>query len=264
MIHSAQRACEPRLRRKRRRSRSQSVEHQVALSFRRHSATGSPSAHKGVWVGRVLPGVVCGGQRADCPDRPAQSARQPLHRASIHAAERGDPTVAATAARDRGPTQRAQTGRTGVTGSGEGRRQENQLRACALRPLQIRNRMGGTGDRAGRAKWSRPTPAAQVNAGLQRCRQPAIPRDDQRQPPRSADPCQIPAEHRPCRIVVVPQHHAGPPARQAGDGGTRIGQAPIVGEQPEAGQGTRLPSQPPGEKLQVQIRAEVQHFTTSA
>jgi hypothetical protein len=83
--------------------------------------------------------------------------------------------------------------------------------------------MGGTGDYADRPKWFRPIPASQMNAGLQCSRQPPIPPDDQRQPPRSAYPCQIPPECRPRRIVVVPQDHTGPPARQAGNGGTRIG-----------------------------------------
>jgi hypothetical protein len=144
-----------------------------------------------------------GGQRPDRPDRPAQAARQPLHCAAVHPAERGNSLASPTAARNCGPTKRAQTGRAGVTGSREGRRQENQLRARALRPLQIPNRMGRTGDGADRAKWFRPIPTTQVNAGLQCSRQPPIPRDDQRKPPCSADPCQIPAERHPCRIVVV-------------------------------------------------------------
>jgi hypothetical protein len=76
-----------------------------------------------------------------------------------------------------------------------------------------------------------------MHPGPQRRRQPDIARDHEDQPPFPADPRQAVAEGRTISVGVVPQNHPGPPARQGGGGGARIGQAVGVGEQPQAREG---------------------------
>ena len=72
-------------------------------------------------VGRASPlGVVVA---ASAPIAPIARHKRQGNRFTVRpsiAAERGDPTAAATSARNCGPTKRAQTGRANVTGSGEG------------------------------------------------------------------------------------------------------------------------------------------------
>jgi hypothetical protein len=77
--------------------------------------------------------------------------------------------------------------------------------------------------------------AAQVNAGLQRRRQPRIARHHQNKPPLPADPREVSSKHPPSQIGVMPQNHPRSAARQGGNGGAGIGQAPVVREQPKAG-----------------------------
>ena len=171
--------------------------------------------------------------------------------------------AAATAARDRGPTQRAQTGRAGVTGSGEGGRQENQVRARSLCSLQFLNRMGGTGDHAGWAKRFRPVSAAQVNASFQ-APPPAAPppattsasrrarqiRARSRPRPPAPDRCRAAAPLRPCP-------GAGRATAARGSGRRRSS----VNSQ-RRGRERRLAAQPPGEKLQVHRRGRSRQIRT--
>jgi hypothetical protein len=77
--------------------------------------------------------------------------------------------------------------------------------------------------------------AAQVNAGLQRRRQPRIARYHQNKPPLPAYPREVSSQHRPPQIGVMPQNYPRSAARQRGDGGAGIGQAPVVSEQPKTG-----------------------------
>jgi hypothetical protein len=41
------------------------------------------------------------------------------------------------------------------------------------------------------------------------------------------------AQTDPVRVIVVPEHDPGQAARQLGDGRARVGQAPLIGEQPK-------------------------------
>jgi hypothetical protein len=77
--------------------------------------------------------------------------------------------------------------------------------------------------------------AAQMDAGFQRRGQARIAGHHQHQSPRPADSRKIPPEVHSRGVIIVPQDNARSAAGQAGDRGTRIGKAGLVGEQPQAG-----------------------------
>jgi hypothetical protein len=106
--------------------------------------------------------------------------------------------------------------------------------------------MGGTGYQTGVAQRSRPAPAAQVHAGVEFGREADVTRDHQDQPARSACPREVTGEGGAVGVLVVAQDHTGLAAGQAGDGGAWVGQALVVGEQPQAGKRVGAPAKAPG------------------
>ena len=139
-----------------------------------------------------------------------------------------------------------------MTRGGEGRGQKHKSGAGSAPTQHIRCRVGGTGYYAPTPDRVWPAAAAQVDAGFQRRRQPDIPGHDQDQPPLPANPRQIPAEQRPCRVMVMAQNDSRLAARQPRNRGTRVRKPLVVGKQPQPRQGAGRATQTPVEELQVQ------------
>jgi hypothetical protein len=123
-----------------------------------------------------------------------------------------------------------------MAGGRESGRQEDKIGASAVGAAQVRDRVGGTGHRAGVAGRDCPAAAPQMHAHAKfRC-QSWVSGHDQHQPAVSADCRQILRQGWTPWVLIVAQDDAGPAPRQPGDGGARIGQALVVGEQPQAWQ----------------------------
>ena len=123
---------------------------------------------------------------------------------------------------------------SGMAARGENRGQEDGMGARATRPHHIRPAMGGA--RApSRAGLGQPGPAAipQVHACPQPCGQPCVASDRQRDMLCSAGLRHRPAQHRPARHAVIPEHHTAKPGREPFDNPAGVRHAGGVREEPE-------------------------------
>lgn len=130
---------------------------------------------------------------------------------------------------------RAEGGCAGVTRRGEGGGNEDQVgpgAACGDEFGAIVHRGGGDGAAIGGARCGA---AAQVQAGPACGGEAPVAGEDQHYSAGSADPGDAMGETGAIGRAIVPEHHAGNVARQAGNQGGEVGVAVGIGKQPEGG-----------------------------
>ena len=201
------------------------------------------------------------GQCADGPDRATEGFREASDGIAVDPAQGRDRQPGAPS--QRSPACRAMPWCTGMTERGERRGEKDKVGPGTRRPQQLRRVVGRAGEQAGSAARVRPLTAAQMDPGAQRGRESRVAGDDQGEPTRPAKLRQIAPKRLASRRVVVAQHHARQSPWQTRHSGARIGQPPVVGEQPERREaGAAAPlcgGAAPGEKFGVHGSSQLVH-----
>ncbi len=132
----------------------------------------------------------------------------------------------------------------------ENRGKKDQHRPGAPGAAQFGERMGGAGTESNARLESWVAPGAEMQPSAQALRQPPIPGNRELDAPRPAEPREV----RPQPALVMAQHHATQPGRQADNQRTRIPEPGGVAKQPERRQGTapaRLDGARPSQELSI-------------
>jgi len=157
-------------------------------------------------------------------------------------------------ARQGGPADWAEAGCAGVTRRGASRGDEDHVdpgAACGDELGAIVHRGGGEAAAIGGLRCGA---APQVQAGPACGGEMPVPGENEHQPAGAADPGDAMGEVSAVGLAIVPEHHAGDVARQAGDEGGEVGVAVSIGEQPEGGmRGTASPLDRAGQADQLLV-----------